>query len=57
MLNLKQDTLCDLALLKKAYELSFQRELSDDVFVSRLIAAVEDSDLFVWETFCSLKTK
>lgn len=57
MLNLNQDTLCDLALLKKAYEISYQQEFSDDAFVSQLIASVEDSDLSVWETFCELKTK
>lgn len=51
-LRLKKDTLELLRDLKDAFELSYRVQLTQDEFVRKMAASVEEGDVAVWETYC-----
>ena len=50
-LRLKNETLEMLRDLKEAYELTYERTLTNDEFVRLLVDSVEDGDIAVWEMY------
>lgn len=54
-LRLKRETLKELSDMKKAFEISYQKEMSNDEFIRQLMAAVEGGDPAVWDAYCSLR--
>ncbi len=56
-LRLKKDTIEYLQLMKQAFEISYGKSFSNDEFIKKMAASVEDGDTAVWETFCELSDK
>lgn len=54
-LRLKKDAFRELSDMKKAFEISYQKEMSNDEFIRQLMAAVEGGDPAVWEGYCRLR--
>ena len=55
--RLKKETVEYLKVMKKAFELSYAKDFSNDEFIKQMAASVEDGDVAVWETFCELNEK
>ena len=53
--RLKKETVEKLKLLKQAFELSYDRDFSNDEFIKQMAASVEEGDVAVWEFFCKLQ--
>jgi len=53
--RLKQSTVEYLQTLKQAFELSYDRDFTNDDFILQMAASVEDGDVAVWEFFCRLQ--
>lgn len=54
-LRLKKEAFRELSDMKKAFEISYQKEMSNDEFIRQLMAAVEGGDPAVWEGYCRLR--
>lgn len=54
-LRLKRETLKELSDMKRAFEICYQKEMSNDEFIRQLMAAVEGGDPAVWEGYCRLR--
>ena len=52
--RLKKATLEKLKRLKRAFELKYAQPLSNDFFIEKVIACVQEQDKAVWETYCEL---
>lgn len=52
--RLKKSTLEFLRRMKMAFELSYEKEFTNDEFVRQMAASVEDGDVAVWDIFCEL---
>ena len=55
--RLKKDTVDNLRVLKKAFELSYGEDFTNDEFIQQMAAAVEEGDEAVWEIYCELNSK
>lgn len=53
-LRLRAETLGCLRLLKKAYEECYGRRFTNDGFVDRMTASVEEGDPAVWDAYCRM---
>lgn len=53
--RLKKEAFRELSDMKKAFEISYQKEMSNDEFIRQLMAAVEGGDPAVWDAYCSLR--
>lgn len=53
--RLKKDTVKYLQDLKRAFEISYGREFSNDDFINQMAASVKNGDPSVWEIFNKLK--
>lgn len=53
--RLKKDTVKYLQDMKRAYEISYGREFSNDDFINQMAASVKNGDPSVWEIFNKLK--
>jgi hypothetical protein len=51
-LRIKEDTLDFLRDLKEAFEITYGQTLTNDDFVKKMAASVEDGDVAVWEMYC-----
>lgn len=52
--KLKKSTIEFLRRMKMAFELSYEKEFTNDEFVKQMAASVEDGDVAVWEIYCEL---
>lgn len=52
--RLKKSTLEYLRRMKKAFELSYGVDLTNDDFIHKMAASVEEDDVAVWDIFCEL---
>lgn len=41
--------------MKKAFELSYQKEMTNDEFIMQMAASVEAGDLGAWELLCQMQ--
>ena len=55
--RLKKDTIDNLRILKKAFELCYEEDFTNDELIEQMAAAVEEGDVAVWETYCELNSK
>ena len=55
--RLKNETIEYLQTLKQAFEICYGKSFTNDEFIKRVAASVEDGDIAVWETFCELENK
>ena len=53
--RLKKDTVKYLQDMKRAFEISYGREFSNDDFINQMAASVKNGDPSVWEIFNKLK--
>lgn len=53
--RLKKDTVKYLQDMKRAFEISYGREFSNDDFINHMAASVKNGDPSVWEIFNKLK--
>ena len=53
--RLKQSTIDYLQSLKQAFELSYEKDFTNDEFIKKLAASVEEGDVAVWEIFCTIE--
>lgn len=52
--KLEKSTIEFLRRMKMAFELSYEKEFTNDEFIRQMAASVEDGDLAVWEIYCEL---
>ena len=50
--RLKKDTIEFLRSMKEAFELSYNREFTNDDFIRQMAGSVEEGDVAVWEIYC-----
>lgn len=53
--RLKQSTVEYLQTLKQAFEMSYDRDFTNDEFILQMAASVEEGDVAVWEFFWRLQ--
>ena len=54
--RIKKDTVKFLQDMKRAYEISYGREYSNDEFIKQMAAAVENGDSAVWEIYSKMQS-
>lgn len=52
--RLRKSTIEFLRRMKMAFELSYEKDFTNDEFIKQMAASVEDGDVGVWEIFCEL---
>ena len=52
--RLRKSTIEFLQRMKKAFELSYGKDFTNDDFIHQMAASVEDGDVAVWEIYCEL---
>ena len=53
--RLKKDTVRYLQDMKRAFELSYGKEFSNDEFIKQMAASVEAGNPAVWEIWCRMQ--
>lgn len=53
--RLKKDTVKFLQEMKRAYEIAYGKEFSNDDFIKQMASSIEVGDSSVWEIFCKLQ--
>lgn len=53
--RLKKSTITFLHRMKKAFELAYQKDFTNDEFIKQMGAAVEDGDVAVWEFYTAIE--
>lgn len=54
-LRLREETLDKLRIMKRAFEIAYRKDFTNDDFISQMAASVEDGDPAVWEFYCGMK--
>lgn len=52
--RLKKETVKFLQDLKRAYEISYGKEFSNDEFIMQMTGSIQGSDKSVWDIYCKL---
>ena len=55
--RLKKETVEFLRTMKQAFELTYEKEFTNDEFIHQMAASVEEGDCAVWETYCVIEMK
>lgn len=53
--RLKKENVKYLQDMKRAFEISYAKDFSNDEFIRQLVASVEEGDPAVWDIFCKLQ--